>query len=85
MTPYTGQINQVVVNAVSAPAAGQTYTMTAFDNATNLGSCTIVAAAFSCTITLSHAVTQGDPLYLTSAFSATSGSSFLRYTLNLTY
>lgn len=80
--PNYGAALSFTVSVDAAPAAGQTFTFTAFDGATSLGACTISNPSTSCTGTLSGFVSPGDLLFVRSVFSATSGSANVRVVVN---
>ena len=77
-----GRAVRMDIQTTTTPAAGQTFTFTAQNGGTNLGSCTITNGNFSCTATLSGTISLGNNLYIQSVFSATSGSADIRYSIN---
>jgi hypothetical protein len=82
--PQSGLLASVYIAVATTPAAGQTFTFAIMDGSTQLGIGTIASGSYSVTITLNKAVAQYDQLYIQSVFSATSGSSFVRWVFNLT-
>ncbi len=80
IVPTTVTLTSATILVGTTPAAGQTFTFTLFDGANNHGSCTINNGSFSCTITpTSPSVAASQQIFIQSVFSATSGSSNIRY------
>lgn len=83
-SPYTsGVVSGATIGVSVAPAAGQTMTFTLMDGAVVLGSCVVSNPSFGCSINLAPIVFMNplDQIYITSAFSATSGSAIVRYAI----
>lgn len=78
--PHNGFLKSVYVAVTSTPAAGQTFTFQINKNGTPTGSTiTISNGSFAGSATLNMSLTANDRISLISTFSATSGSSQVRY------
>lgn len=84
VVPQNGFLQSVYIATTSTPASGQTFTFAVYDGTTQIGTGTIASGSYSVTITLNKTVTQFDQIYIQSVFSATSGSSFVRWSMMLT-
>lgn len=82
LTPYAGVLSVVNIEVTSTPASGQTFIFDVFIGVTQVGTATINNGSFSATISVNTAAASGTTVYIESIFSATSGSSFVRYSVN---
>jgi len=81
VVPQNAVIKNVFIAVDTTPAAGQTFTFQARQNGSNIGSSLVVNnGGFGGTITLGTSLTQYDRFTISSVFSATSGSSNVRWT-----
>lgn len=78
-------VNSFRIAVGTTPAAGQTFTFTLKNGAgTSLGVVTISNGSFAGNATVNTSITQDNVLYIQSDFSATSGSSIIRWAIELT-
>lgn len=83
LTPYTSTIQTVNIIADTTPATGQTYKFTVLSGSTTIGSGTIANGSTSIVITVNTKIAALSQISIKSVFSATSGSSLLRF--NMTF
>lgn len=86
--PMEGYVKSVRIDVNVTPAAGQTFQFSLYKGATLIGPvATINNGEFTATITPTSttlaSVSKGDTLYIASTFSATSGVSYVRYSVIL--
>ncbi|MDE1154419.1 MAG: glycosyl hydrolase family 28-related protein [Acidobacteriaceae bacterium] len=84
VVPVDAVLANVFIACDSQPATGQTFTFSVVDGVTVLGTLTLSHGQFSGTIALNKAVSSHDQISITSVFSATSGSSNVRYVASFT-
>lgn len=70
---------KIGIAASILPAAGQSFTFRARRNGTNIGSAGTITTGYATELVLGEAFAQGDRLTISSVFSATSGSSTIRW------
>ena len=80
VVPQDAVVNKIYIAVTSTPAAGNTFTFQARVNSVDIGSALVVnPGGFGGTIVLGQSVSQYDRLTISSVFSATSGSSTVRW------
>ena len=80
VAPYNGKITTIYIACETTPSAGQTFTFQARKNGSNIGPTLVINnGSFNGTIAVNTDVTQYDQVAISSIFSATSGSSNIRY------
>lgn len=87
--PFNGQLVSAFIATDATPTAGQTFTFNVQDDGTTVtgGTLTVAHGSFGGLLTFNPPiqVAQGTILSIQSIFSATSGSSNVRYNLNIQY
>lgn len=81
LTPEAGTIESFRMEVGSTPAAGQTFTFNLQKNGSNIGTITIENGSFGGSLSVATPVAQFDTVAIESIFSATSGSTNVRYSV----
>ena len=84
VVPSAGTLTTINLAVDTTPAAGQTYTFTAYNGAAIVGSPLVVSnTGFGGLMTLNSSVAVGDQISIKSVFSATSGAANIRYSVSI--
>lgn len=82
LVPYNALVRTAYIAVGSTPAVGQTFTFNLKHGVTTIGTLVLTNGQFSGVITANVSVTQYSQISIESIFSATSGSSSVRYTVS---
>lgn len=83
VVPYDSILGSAFIAVTSTPAVGQTFTFNVKQGVTTVGTGVISNGSFSVTINVNTTVSKYNQISIESIFSATSGSAFVRYVLNI--
>lgn len=83
LVPHSTLVKTAYIAVVSTPAVGQTFTFNLKNGSTTIGTLVVSNGGFGGTITSNTAVSAYSQISIESIFSATSGSSDVRYSINM--
>lgn len=84
MVPEDCLLTDFRVETGNTPPAGQTFTFNVLRNGASIGTASVTSGNYNAAATLNVSVSRNDTIALQSVFSATSGSSSLRYYVRFT-